>query len=47
MEILPELEIEQLILEKESESPKDWREAYQVFIDDWKQIGSAVSPDMQ
>ena len=38
LEILPELEIEQLILEKESESPKDWREAYQVFIDDWKQI---------
>lgn len=37
-EILPEAEIRQMILEKESESPKGWREAYQTFIDDWKQI---------
>lgn len=37
-EILPEVELEQKTLEKESEPPKDWREAYQIFIDDWKQI---------
>lgn len=37
-EILPEAEIRQMILEKESESPKGWREAYQTFIDDWKQM---------